>query len=134
MNKQFNSILSYHIPVDFNGALYGIRNEKGLFLGYTTGLSFNYIDNVVYGFRFPAPNTSSDIFIKKNFYIAPHLGFNSGLNFNRICLSIGGLFHILVPEFVTYQTSYLIDNRAIIEINTNKSFGVSFKIGLSYRF
>ena len=134
LNKQFNSVVSFYIPIEFNGNILGKRNESGLFLGYTGGINLNFIREVVYGFRIPEPNTSSDIFINKDSYISPHFGLNTGINFKRICISFSGLFHFLIPEFVKYETKYVVNSNFVTEYNTNKSIGVSFRAGLSYRF
>ena len=134
LNKQFNSIISFYIPIEFNGNLLGKRNDVGFFLGYTGGKNYNFIKDVVYGFRVPAPNTSSDIFISKNKYASPHIGLNAGLNFKKISITICGLFHFLIPEFVKYETTYIDDNHKITEYNTNKTIGISFRTGMCYRF
>jgi len=134
LNEQFNSVISFHIPIEFNGNILGKRNEEGLFLGYTGGISCNFIKDITYGFRFPSPNTSSDIFISKDFYVSPHAGLNTGINFKRMTLSFSGLFHFLIPEYIKYETKYSVNNTPITEYNSNKSIGVSLRAGISYRF
>lgn len=133
-NKQFNSLVSFHIPLEINGNLLGKRDESTVFLAYTAGASLNFIREVVYSFRTPEPNTSSDILINKDFYIAPHFGLSTGLNFNRFGILVSGLFHFLVPEYVKYETTFEENSTTTTQYNTNKSIGTSLRIGASYRF
>lgn len=129
-NKQFNSIISVHIPLELNGKLIGKSSESMYYAGYTCGVSLNFNRLVVTGFEFPAPNTSADVDIEKDFYIAPHAGIHAGVKIGRIDIRVQGLFHFLIPEIADFTTTY--DD--ISESNTNGSIGLSLRIGGAYCF
>jgi hypothetical protein len=132
-NYQYKCIRSFHLPIDFNGNLLGKRNASTAYLGYTGGFSYNSLIDVSSTISYFVPSgTSAEVSIKKNSYFAPHAGLNAGLNFKRIGISGVVLYHFLVPEFVSYTTTY--NNNTITESNTNMSQGVSIRIGLNYRF
>lgn len=130
LNKQFNSIVSVHVPLEVNGKLIGGKSESMFYAGYACGMSFNFNRFVVTGFEFPAPNTNSEVDIKKDFYIAPHAGINAGVLIGRFDLKLQGLFHFLIPEIVDFTTTY----QDISESNTNGNIGLSIRIGGAYWF
>ena len=129
-NEQFNSIVSVHVPLEVNGKLVGRNKESMFYAGYTCGISLNFNRLVVTGFQIPAPNTSADVEIKKDFYIAPHAGINAGVNIGRFDIRVQGLFHFLIPEIADFTTTY--DD--ITESNTNGNIGLSLRIGGTYCF
>ena len=126
-NKQFNSVVSLHVPLEVNGNLIG---ESMLYLGYTAGLSANFNRLVVTGLRIPVSGTRADISIIKDFYVAPHAGFHAGLKYGRFDLRSCFLFHFLIPEIVEFTTEY----PGVSESNTNGSIGFSIRFGGAYRF
>ena len=137
LNKQFGSVVSLNIPVDFNGDIFGKRASTALFLGYTAGLSMNInvamTGNVFYpyGGKF----VSFDISLKKPFYIEPHAGLYAGVNLGHFSILVQGLFDFLVPEFVNYKTVYKNDqDKEITEYNTNNNWGITIRAGAAYRF
>ncbi len=138
LNKQFGSVVSVNIPLDFNGDIFGKRTKTTLFLGYTAGFSFNIMAAVATGsvfYPYGGKAVSFDVLIKKNFYIEPHAGLYVGVNFWRISFSAQGLFDFLVPEFVTYKTVYKNgQGKEITEYNTNNNWGITSRFGLAYRF
>jgi len=132
-NYQFNCVRSIHIPIEFNGNLLGKRNESFAFLGYTGGFSYNKLIDIVSSITyFVEPGTNADVSIKKTSYLAPHLGLNAGINVNKFCFSGSLLYHFLIPEYMNFNTSY--NNNKTIEQNTNSSYGISLRLGVSYRF
>jgi len=132
LNKQFGSVVSVNIPVDFNGDIFGKRTGTTLFLGYTAGVSFNIMAAVVTGsvfYPYGGKAVSFDVLIKKNFYIEPHAGLW------RMCFSVQDLFDFFVPEFVTYKTVYKNgQGKEITEYNTNNNWGITLRFGLAYQF
>ncbi len=130
LNKQFNSIISAHVPLEVNGKLIGGNSESIFYAGYTCGLSLNFIRLVVTGFESPAPNTSAEVDIKKDFYISPHAGISTGVMLGRFDLRLQGLFHFLIPEIVDFTTTY----QEVSESNTNGNIGMSIRIGVAYCF
>ncbi len=134
LNKQFESVISYHFPVEASGRLIGKELDNPFFLGYTAGLSYNSISEIVTGFALIPEGVSYDISIIKNSYIVPHLGLNTGINLKKIRLTGSFLYHPFVPKFVEYETKYQKDGQEIIEYSNNKSTGLSLRIGLGYRF
>ncbi len=137
LNKQFGSVVSLNIPVDFNGDIFGKRASTALFLGYTAGLSMNInvamTGNVFYpyGGKF----VSFDISLKKPFYIEPHAGLYAGVNLGHFSILVQCLFDFLVPEFVNYKTVYKNDqDKEITEYNTNNNWGITIRAGVGYRF
>jgi hypothetical protein len=130
LNKQFNSIVSVHLPLEVNGKLIGVTNESLFYAGYTCGISLNFNRLVVTGFEFPAPNTSADVEIKKDFYVTPHAGLHAGVKMGRFDFRVQGLFHFLIPEFADFTTTY----NDVSESNTNGSIGLSLRIGGAYCF
>ncbi len=135
-NYQFQAVKSINIPVEFNGDVFGKRNKTALFAGYTVGLSFNDVYSNSGGNRFFYDNIIYyEMTIKKQFYVAPYVGINVGLNFHRFGVTANMLFNFLVPEFVAYKTVYKNDQgKEIIEYNTNDNWGITFRLGLAYRF
>ena len=134
LNKQFESVISYHFPVEASGRLIGKELDNPFFLGYTAGLSYNSISEIVTGFALIPEGVSYDISIIKNSYIVPHLGLNTGINLKKFRLTGSFLYHPFVPKFVEYETKYQKDGQEIIEYSNNKSTGLSLRIGLGYRF
>ncbi len=138
LNKQFGSVVSVSIPVDFNGDIFGKRASTTLFLGYSAGLSMNIMVAAVTGsvfYPYEGKIVSFDISLKKNFYIEPHAGLYAGVNLGRFCFSVQGLFDFLVPEFVSYKTVYKNDqDKEITEYNTNNNWGITIRAGVGYRF
>ena len=136
LNKQFNSIISVQVPVEFNGNIFGRRYENGFYAGYSAGLNFNFVSTVVSGYITVSQNNivHDYIDIKKNFYLSPDVGVIAGVNLNRISLTAQCLFNFLIPEFVTYKTVYKNDqNKEVTEYNTNNNWGITFRFGLAYR-
>lgn len=124
------------VPINFNGDIFGKRRKTRLFFGYTAGLDLNFLahdkaddlDNMLTG-------ADAYVYPKKYFYVAPHAGINTGVNFWNMSLSFRFLFHFFVPEYLTFKTVYENDQgKEITEYNTNKSWGTTFRVGLSYRF
>ncbi len=134
LNKQFESVISYHLPIEASGRLVGKKLNNPIFIGYTAGLSYNYISQVVTGFVFVPEGVSYRIAITKDSYIVPHLGLNAGINKNKFRLTASFLYHPFVPKFVEYKTRYPKDGEEIIEYHTNKNTGISLRIGLGYKF
>jgi len=137
LNKQFNSIISVQVPVEFNGSIFGRRYENGFYAGYSADLNFNFVTTVVSGYlTISQNNTIHDyIDIKKNFYLSPDVGVIAGINLNKISLTGQCLFDFFVPEFVSYKTVYKNDqDKEITEYNTNGNWGITFRFGLAYRF
>ncbi len=132
-NYQFKCIRSIHIPIDLNGNILGKRNSSFVYLGYTAGASYNSIIDVFSSISYFVPQgTSAEVTIKKDSYLAPHIGFNSGINFKRFGLTGVILYHFFVPEFVNYKVMY--NNLSITENNTNNNYGVTLRFGLNYKF
>jgi hypothetical protein len=129
-NKQFNSIVSVHVPLEVNGKLIGGKNESIFYAGYTGGISLNFNRFVTTGFEFPAPNTNAEVDIKKDFYVAPHAGIIAGILIGRFDFKLQGLFHFLIPEIVDFTTTH----QGINESNTNGNVGLSIRIGGAYWF
>jgi hypothetical protein len=134
INHQYRSVLSLHIPLEINGNLLGNRNESFAFLGYTGGFSYNKVIKVIKSFSMinVQEGFEDDISIKKENYLAPHAGLNAGFNFKKFSISTTLAFHFFVPEFVEYSVKNI--SKKTIEYNTNKNYGLSFRIGCSYRF
>ncbi len=135
LNKQFNSLVSFYVPIEYNGDVFGNSSESTFFVGYTAGLGLNFIaaftESVIYSNN--VINISSSI--KKHFYIAPHVGINAGINLNHLFFSFQGLFNFLVPEFVSYHTVYKNETgKEITENNVNANWGVSLRAGIGFRF
>lgn len=135
LNKQFNSLVSFYVPIEYNGDVFGNSSESAFFVGYTAGLGLNFIaaftESVIYSDNVISISSS----IKKPFYIAPNVGINAGINLNHLFFSFQCLFNFLVPEFVSYQTIYK-DNtgKEITEDNANAHWGVSLRVGVGFRF
>jgi len=133
LNYQYNCVRSFHFPIDFNGNILGKRNESLAYLGYTGGFSYNKMIDILSSVWYVVQDgTSANVSLKKDNYIAPHIGLNAGLNYKRIGLAVAFFYHFLVPEFVDYEVKY--NNLTITEHNTNMSYGVSLKFGILYRF
>ncbi len=136
LNKQFNSLVSFYVPVEFNGDVFGSNSETTLFAGYTVGFGLNFISFYAGNPVLLAGNVLDiDMSTKKSFYIAPHVGINAGINLNHLFFSFQGLFNFFVPEFVTYKTVYKNEaSKEITEYNTNANWGVSLRAGIGFRF
>ena len=134
LNKQFESVISYHFPVEASGRFVGKALDNPFFLGYTAGFSYNSISEIVTGFALIPEGVSYDISIIKNTYVVPHIGLNTGLNLKKFRLTGSFLYHPFVPKFVEYETKYQKDGPEIIEYTNNKSTGLSLRIGLGYKF
>ncbi|PIY11775.1 MAG: hypothetical protein COZ18_03275 [Flexibacter sp. CG_4_10_14_3_um_filter_32_15] len=80
LHKQFESVISYHFPVEASGRLIGKELDNAFFLGYTAGFSYNSINEIITGFALIPERVSYDISIIKNSYIVPHLGLDTGIN------------------------------------------------------
>lgn len=133
LNKQFESVISYHFPIEANGRLVGKKLDNPIFIGYTVGLSYNRMHEVIYDIPF-SNDIYSSVTITKDSYVAPHLGINAGVNIKRFRLTSSFLYHPFVPKFVEFTTKYQKDGQESIEYHTNKSTGVSLRIGLGYKF
>ena len=136
LNKQFNSIISVQLPVEFNGNFFGRRYENGFYIGYSVGLNCNFVTTSVSGYITVSQDNSAKgyIEIKRKFYLSPDVGVIAGINLNKISLTGQCLFNFLVPEFVTYKTVYKnTQGKEITEYNTNGNWGITFCFGLAYR-
>jgi hypothetical protein len=138
LNKQFGSVVSVDIPVEFKGDIFGKRASTTLFLGYTAEFGMNIMATVVKGsvfYPYEGKIVSFDISLKKTFYVEPYAGLYAGVNFGRFCFSAQGLFDFFVPEFITYKTVYKNDQgKEITEYNTNDNWGITIRAGAAYRF
>ncbi|MBN2638944.1 MAG: hypothetical protein JXR65_07640 [Bacteroidales bacterium] len=138
--RQFSSVYSFYVPLEFNGDLLGKNKETTLYAGYVAGLGLNFaipsLTGVGSGILIFGPNYfESDITIKKKFYMAPHAGIQAGINLKHLFFSFQGLFHFLVPEFVSYKTLVEDDNgKQTTEYNTNKHWGITLGLGLGISF
>ncbi len=136
LNKQFNSIISVQLPVEFNGNIFGKRYENGFYVGYSAGLNCNFVTTMVSGYITVSQDNSVKgyVDIKRKFYLSPDVGVITGINLNKISLTGQFLFNFLVPEFVTYKTVYKnAQGKEITEYNTNGNWGITFRFGLAYR-
>lgn len=129
------NLRSINVPIEFNGDLLGKRMKTRFFLGYTAGIDLNFLaHDVASGYDWISGATY-EVHPKKYFYIAPHVGINTGINFWNMSLSFRFLYHFLVPEYLTFKTVYENDQgKEITEYNTNKHRATTFLAGLSYRF
>lgn len=135
LNKQFYSLVSTHLPVEIKGVIIGNPETSIAGLNYVGGISMNFLNSIVHGFRFYDDDVISyDIEKTRNIYIAPHVGLNTGLKVGKVNLSGDVLFHFLIPEIVRYDTRYYSNSDIIIENNTNGSWGISFRFGAALSF
>lgn len=136
MSEQFDALVSLHIPIEFNGNIFGHRDSTMFFVGYTGGIGVNIALDVDEGIVFLSPGTTNvGVDWKKNFYVAPQVGFNAGFNYWRISVLCSATLSFLVPEFAEFTTSFAEDNgQAQVQTNTNSNMGISIKLGVAYRF
>jgi len=137
--RQMTTIYSFYVPLEFNGDLLGKNKETTFYAGYIAGLGLNFaIPSLTDagGELIFSPNYfESDVTIKKKFYIAPHVGIQAGINLKHLFFSFQGLFHFLVPEFVSYKTLVEDDNgKRTTEYNTNKHWGITLGLGVGISF
>lgn len=132
---EVKDLKSVSVPVGINGDLLGKRRTTRLYFGYTGGIVLNFLAHDVASGSDWLTGADYQVSPKKYFYIAPYVGANTGVNFWNMCLSFHLLYHFLVPEYLTFKTVYENDqNNEITEYNTNKHWGITFRMGLSYRF
>lgn len=135
LNKQFFSLVSMHLPIEIKGVLAGNPESSIASLNYIGGLSINFLNSIVHGFRFFDDDVISyDIEKTRNNYIAPHVGLNTGLNIGKVNLSGDVLFHFLIPKIVSYHTQYNLNGEITNENNSNNSWGISFRFGAAFSF
>ncbi len=135
LNKQFNTLVSFYVPVEFDGDVFGSSKETTLFAGYTVGVCLNFPSMFTGSTVLPNNVSDIDFQIKKSFYMAPYAGINAGINLNHLFFSFQGLFNFLVPEFVGYKIVYKNEaGKEITEYNTNAKWGVSLRAGIGFRF
>ncbi len=135
LNKQFNSLISGHLPIELKGLLAGNPESSIASLNYIGGLSINFLNSIVHGFRFYDDDVISyDIEKTRNIYIAPHVGLNTGLRIGKVNLSGDVLFHFLIPEIVRYDTRYYSNGDMVIESNSNGTWGISIRFGAALSF
>lgn len=128
-------LVSFYVPVEFNGDILGNSKETTLFLGYSAGLNFNFPIAFTTSVFLPDNVISVDSQIKKTFYIAPDVGINAGINLGHFFISFQGLFNFFIPEFVAYKTVYKDETgKQITEYNTNDNWGITIRTGAGYRF
>lgn len=135
ISKQFDALMSVHIPVEFNGSIFGKRDSTMGFFGYSAGLGFNYGFDVDKGIYLLGEGTHAiDVEWNKKFYIAPQIGFNAGLNVWRISVLCSATMSFWVPEFAKFTTTFTENGEQLTQTNTNSNMGISLKLGLAYRF
>jgi len=133
--REVKSLRLISVPLVVNGDLLGKRRITRLFFGYSAGMELNFLAHDVASGSYWLTGASYQVYPKKYFYIAPFIGVNTGINFWHMCFSFHFLYHFLVPEYLTFKTVYENDqNKEIIEYNTNKHWGTTFRLGLSYQF
>jgi len=128
--------VSFYVPVDFNGDVFGKSSKTTLFAGYTVGFCLNFISFYAGNPVLLAGNVINiNMSTKKSFYIAPHVGINAGINLRHLFFSFQGLFNFFVPEFVTYKTVYKNEKgKEFTEYNTNANWGITIRTGIGFRF
>lgn len=134
-SMQFGSILSVHVPVEFNGNLLGCRDTSLFYLGYTGGLSLNVMHSARSMIVALTDNLlDASVSIGRRVYVAPHMGLSAGFNWKRLAVATTGAFHFLIPEFAQFKTTFAENGVAVTQTNTNASIGISLKVGVAYRF
>jgi hypothetical protein len=135
--NQYGGVGSLHVPVQFNGVFIGKRGLSRINVGFVGGLSFNSMLFMTRRFMYyPAgADAECEVSFGKRFYAAPHLGVGTAINIGRFAITSDFLFHFFIPEFLTYKVSYtdMMNNR-IVEYNTNRSIGITLKLGILFRF
>jgi hypothetical protein len=80
------------------------------------------------------PAKRAEVFVENPFWVVPHTGMQLAFRYGTLGLRLTGLVHYPLYNIFRFETDYQNGTRFMKEVNTNKNYGYSVRLGVVHYF